>query len=425
MQLDTEWLKTQGEDATLLMRVAYFQASMDEPPTRFAVAASGGGDSMALLHLAHRVAQERNRELLVVTVDHGLRPESGAEAAKVSECCARLGISHSILKWNSSGVVGNISAAARDARYRLIGEWACGKQVDHVLLGHTQDDNAENFLMALTRAAGIDGLSAMETHFTRNGVEFARPLATTSRADLRDYLRRHEITWADDPTNDDPAYLRTRVRNALPVLEGLGITRENLLRVSLNLSHARSELSAKLREDAHVHVECVRGDLFVRLLVDHKLLHHETERQLIRHAIQWVNSAKYPPRQSSQDSAMMEMWRAQKATIGGCVFIKDKRTWRITREHNAVKDAVSRTDEIWDNRWQLDGPHAPDLQIRALGEGIRDCPDWRETGMPRVSLLASPAVWRGDTLISAPLAGYNDDWTARIVADFHSYLLAH
>ena len=62
----------------------------------------------------------------------------------------------------------------------------------------------------------------------------------------------------------------------------------------------------------------------------------------------------------------------------------------------------------------------------SLGEtGLLACPDWRATGVPRASLLASPAVWRGDTLIAAPLAGVNDAWQARIVADFHSSLVSH
>ena len=63
--------------------------------------------------------------------------------------------------------------------------------------------------------------------------------------------------------------------------------------------------------------------------------------------------------------------------------------------------------------------------IRALGEGITNCPEWREIGLPRGALMSSPAIWRGDSLISAPIAGYNPVWTARIVADFQSFLLSH
>jgi tRNA(Ile)-lysidine synthase len=73
----------------------------------------------------------------------------------------------------------------------------------------------------------------------------------------------------------------------------------------------------------------------------------------------------------------------------------------------------------------LDGPHADDLRIAALADGIADCPDWRGAGLSRASLMASPAVWQGATLIAAPVAGQQNGWTARIVADFHSSLVAH
>jgi tRNA(Ile)-lysidine synthase len=57
----------------------------------------------------------------------------------------------------------------------------------------------------------------------------------------------------------------------------------------------------------------------------------------------------------------------------------------------------------------------PDVQIAALGaEGLRQCPNWRETGLPRASLLAAPAVWQGETLIAAPLAGQENGWKAQI-----------
>ena len=85
---------------------------------------------------------------------------------------------------------------------------------------------------------------------------------------------------------------------------------------------------------------------------------------------------------------------------------------RLAREWKAVETHKTPTNQPWDTRWHLDGPHAPDLEIRALGEAVKDTP-WRETGMPRQSLLASPAVWRGETLIAAPVAGLTNGWTAQ------------
>jgi len=423
MQLDQDWLTAQGVDAALLQFISI--AFLDGYPKDFGVAVSGGGDSMALLHLAHRFSQHVGIQLHAVTIDHQLRAQSALEAAMVADVCAQLSVPHDVIRWDKADVAGNLSAAARDARYALIAGWAQQMQIADVLLGHTKNDQAENFLMALTRSAGIDGLSAMARRFRTGHVTFARPLLNTNRQDLRDYLVRFGIGWVDDPTNEDDKYLRARMRKAMPVLNALGISEDNLLEVSVHARSTRAALEHQVVMAAEDHATFDRGDLVIKRAHQGRSMFPEIERRLTRKIVQWVGQAPYPPRQSSLDHAMTELRANTSVTIGGCILTPDVHTWRITREHNAVKDTVADTRDLWDERWQLDGPHAPDLQIRALGEGILDCPDWRETGMPRISLLASPAIWRGNTLISAPLAGYNDQWTARIVADFHSYLLAH
>jgi tRNA(Ile)-lysidine synthase len=101
--------------------------------------------------------------------------------------------------------------------------------------------------------------------------------------------------------------------------------------------------------------------------------------------------------------------------------------WRISREFNAVEHIATPTDQIWDRRWRLDGPHAPGLAVRALGDAVAQCPDWRETGLPRSSLLASPAIWSRDELVAAPLAGLPNHWAAELATardDFAAFLIA-
>ncbi len=85
------------------------------------------------------------------------------------------------------------------------------------------------------------------------------------------------------------------------------------------------------------------------------------------------------------------------------------------------------TDRAWDGRWTLEGPHDPALHLAALGEAVRDCPGWRETGMPRASLLATPAVWSGERLVAAPVAGLGGGWTARVpdLSHFAAFLISH
>jgi tRNA(Ile)-lysidine synthase len=122
-----------------------------EFPEEIALAVSGGGDSMAMLALAHDWARVWGLRLWVVTVDHGLRPESAAEAEMVARECALLGHPHAVLRWHWDGQ-GNKMDAARRARLALIDGWR--GRVRHVLLAHSRDDIAEGFLMRLAARGG-------------------------------------------------------------------------------------------------------------------------------------------------------------------------------------------------------------------------------------------------------------------------------
>jgi tRNA(Ile)-lysidine synthase len=391
-------------------------------PKRLGIAVSGGSDSMACLDLMLWHARDKDFPVEAVTVDHGLRADAADEIALVAAYCQTENIPHTVLKWAWNGQ-GNLQAKARDARYSLIGEWAGKAGVDIVALGHTQDDVAETFLMRLARQSGVDGLAHMEARFERGGLTWVRPMMAHARADWRTYLQRHGIPWADDPSNDDLTFERVRARQALEALAPLGIEAETLVGVAHNMGSARHALNhyawAEVAEHEAVVVD--RGDVILPEVAtsrDH-LLPSEIQRRLKIAALQWISGEEYPPRSSALLNLDVGLSTgADRHTLSGCFVTRTKadssidRRFRITREYNAVKDLVSSTDVLWDGRWLLDGPHAPDLEVRALGEALKECPNWRETGLPRQSLLASPSVWRGETLVAAPLAGFSNSWEA-------------
>lgn len=423
MQLDQNWLLQQGDDAMLLHVVA----SCHLPRQRLehiGIAVSGGGDSMALLHLAYRVTQQTGQKLTAMTVDHGLRPESAAEAAGVAAFCKKLDIPQVTLKWTGWEETGNLQSAARDARYQLMADYAKTQNIDAIMLGHTVDDGAENFLMRLARSAGPDGLGTMNTRFARNGITWLRPLWQASREELREYLRRHAVGWVDDPSNDDSKYERVKARKILKALKPLGITADTLHQTSFAITQSNWLVKDHIRAKAAQYVQSANGDVLITSSRRSEIS-PELQRRFLIAAIKWISSSGYGPRESGLTELDVALMTSGKGTLCGCIFTQDDSGTRITRELNAVKDIVAKTDQTWDRRWQFEGPHAPDLAVRALGEGIRDCPDWRDTGLPRTSLMSSPSIWRGDTLIAAPIAGYSQGWTARIVADFHSSLLSH
>lgn len=388
----------------------------DLPMREIAVAVSGGGDSMALLDLAITHAPAGVR---AVTLDHGLRPEAASEAAMVADFCAGRGIPHTTLRWQGWDGQGNLQAAARQARYRLIGEWARGQGIGDVLLGHTRDDVAETFLIRLGRAAGLDGLSHMAAQFHREGMRWSRPLLDHGREELRAHLRRRGIAWAEDPSNDDARFIRVRARAALAALAPLGISAESIARSAAALAQGRQLVEQQVAVDWARLVRGEHGDLIVAPAPP------EIQRRLLTLALQRVGGQDWPVRAEALADLLARLQSQPRHSLAGCIVTRLPEGWRVAREFQAVKDLAVPPGQQWDGRWTLVGPAAPGQVIRALGEGIALCPDWRATGLPRASLLASPAVWHENDLIAAPLARFEPDWQANLRPDFATCPVAH
>ena len=400
-----------NDDAFLLHFIG--SAFTFNTPKSVGVAVSGGSDSLALLHLMHRWAADAGVTVQAVTVDHGLRKEAADEAQMVANMCRDLGLKHTTLRWTGWDGKGNLQDQARRARYGLMAEWAKECGIETVALGHTSDDQAETFLMRLARGSGVDGLSGMAVRRQSDGVTWMRPVLLQRRQELRDYLQRHNIGWIEDPSNDDVRFERVKIRQALKVLDGLGLDVERLAGTAQDLQIARSALEHQTQEVAERVVTVLSGDV----LFDPAGLrraHPEIRARLLAHALQWVASAQYRPRRHALTEVEMDILAGRSSTLHGCRILAKITEIRITREHQAVKDIVCPSDAIWDNRWRFEGPHETGLELGVLGEsGLAECPDWRATGIPRASLLASPAVWKKDRLIAAPMAGLGNGWVIK------------
>ncbi|KAB1125133.1 tRNA lysidine(34) synthetase TilS [Neorhizobium galegae] len=188
-------------------------------PARLLVAISGGSDSCGLLAaLSKSNLPGSGLSLFATTIDHGLRPGSADEARAVAALCGRLGIPHFIRRWEGEKPRTGISAAAREARYRLLLEVADEVDATAIVTGHTLDDQAETIAMRAARGEGDanSGLAGMARAVLLDRRRWLlRPFLETRRSDVRDFLTREGQGWIDDPSNLDPHYERVRVRGRL------------------------------------------------------------------------------------------------------------------------------------------------------------------------------------------------------------------
>jgi tRNA(Ile)-lysidine synthase len=184
------------------------------------VALSAGLDSTVLLHLCKRFFGAD--VLLAVHVNHQLQPAAKDFEAAARRSCREWGIALSVCRLKDQPAPGqSIEAWAREARYRALGEVAQRRQIALVLTAHHQDDQLETLLIALSRGAGLDGLKGIAPQRPLEGSHaiLHRPLLECSRAELLAYAEDQGLSWIDDPSNQDPRFLRNRLRRDLvPVL---------------------------------------------------------------------------------------------------------------------------------------------------------------------------------------------------------------
>ncbi|MDS9466485.1 tRNA lysidine(34) synthetase TilS [Paracoccus sp. MBLB3053] len=368
--------------------------------SRIGIALSGGGDSTALMHLAHRWAG--GRQLFAATVDHGLRPEAAQEAHEAHQAASRLGIPHATLLWRRDTKAGNLMAAARDARLRLLSGWARRNDLEAVLLGHTIDDQAETILMRLARGSGVDGMAGMAEIRGAFGMRWVRPMLGVSRSELRDWLMGQGIGWIEDPSNENDDYDRVRIRKAIGLLD---LPARQLAQSAANMAMARDALqdfAAQIAKGANAAL----GSLQLSL-TSFRRAPLEIRRRLLVAGLRFVSGADYPPRREAILHALVALNTAPRITLDGVIVEPRGDLLRFIRE----PAAAARADEalpdeagaaIWDERWRVSGL-LPGQVVRALGHGPLPELNWRASGLGRDEAAATPGIWRGDSLVAAPL----------------------
>jgi len=400
------------------------------------IAVSGGPDSMALMHLLSAWAQRIGAaapKLSAATVDHRLRAGSDGEAAYVAQAAARLGLAHTLLAWTAPKPASGIPEAARRARYDLLCAHAqahvqtlgSGNGGDvYIVTAHTQDDQAETFLMRLQRGAGLDGLSAMAPlrDCGVQGVKIARPLLEIAKARLVATLHNLGVAWIEDPTNDDTGYERPRVRRALQRLAEADVERAALARSAGRLGAAREAVDYALAQFmAALALEAHPG-LFARL--DRRAF--DAGPRLLRERVLERLIARFggttaKPRLSEVEALVRRLDAAPKmtATLGGAVVSAGPRTLRVWREAGRIvpphRPITPGSVLTWDARFEVRlSPAAPGeaLTIAPVGaSGAALLVPGPAAAIPAGALAALPGLWSGGRLAAVPR--FASDWSLK------------
>lgn len=394
-----------------------------EPEEIVTLAVSGGGNSIALLLLAHGWAQSHDITLHAVTVDHGLRPEAAAEAAFVASLCEGLGIDHTTLGWEGIKPFTGIAEAARRARYDLIGEFAIAIGSDLILTAHTADDQAETVFMRLLRETqagsgradaewsrepvsigrGMAGMSRVA--LLSDGLTLGRPLLGLRRAELRAYLASVPQSWVEDPTNEDVTFERVRVRKALA---GNPQLRSDLVAFSAAMGRMRALMA---RDAARLLYETVQVTPGPVLLFEPE---GPAPRPVMLFALQVLialaGGGEYLAPRSRVEPVLD--WPGQpgpaKATIGGAIVEKTESGYRFYREMRNLKsiDIEPGESQIWDGRLEVTNNSRDAVHVGPLSRaGLERLERERKVKIvtrPRAALI-STALMRAGGKLTLPM----------------------
>lgn len=386
-------------------------------------AVSGGGDSLALLLLLHDFLHRHDSaaRLLAVTVDHGLRPESADEARQVASLCAARGIAHETAVWRGAKPAAGLGAAAREARYGLLADAAARVSADTILTGHTLDDQAETLAMRAARGEGA-GLAGMARQTLLEGRAWiVRPLLGTRRQALRHWLAAQDVAWIDDPTNENPAFERARVRRALSETEigelarraqAEGVARRVLARVAASLvdRFARRPSPGLLR-------------------LDHALFGPEADPKAsvlaLRALLAAAGGTPHLPDRSRAEALHARLAAGERLRVTLSRAVVDARrdgVYLLREARDLPRVALSAGEEtIWDGRYRVAAPSRPGRwTVASPGSEKADEAGGEVAGVPRSLVRAACAA--GPVLYSAGEAAGLHVSAVPVVAPYARFL---
>ncbi|MBT8471784.1 MAG: tRNA lysidine(34) synthetase TilS [Marinicaulis sp.] len=384
---------------------------------QFAVAVSGGRDSMALAQLAAAFVKSRGLKATAYTVDHGLRAQSAAEARQVAEWCNLIGLRHRTLNWVGKKPTSGVQEAARNARYFLLARAAEEDGIGAILTGHSADDVAETYLMRRERSNSAASLAAMRSEISiaaaaGEPIRMLRPLLSVSRDELTATVKARGQGFIDDPSNEDASYERVRIRQRL---------REKGAKETTSLVADATEArgSAEKHRQFELNLFKHTGGCFyawggasinARLFAEAR---RDFANAMFRRLLRAVSGEDHPPAMDATMRAAADILRGKTATLSGAIAApKGDKIW-VYREPAALLGragvapilAQNLSDAkpiFWDRRFIIAArDRSENMRVLPLGaknKGIEKLLFYA----PRMALQSVPGIFDEATLIAGP-----------------------
>jgi tRNA(Ile)-lysidine synthase len=383
------------QDFESLLSKAGFSHCGPPQNIKIAVAVSGGADSLALTLLLKKWIQDQGGQLVALTVDHGLRPQSAQEAKTLQGLLKHQGVEHHILTWQGDKPSTALQERAREKRYDLLKAWCLEHEYEFLFLGHHQGDQNETYCMRLRQNSGLLGLACMRSFSKNQALTLVRPFLEISKEQLQETLKDLQIEWAEDPSNQNRAFERVFWRQSLGELTP-SLEPYQKVRVAY-------EGWATRYIQAHAH-ESKLG--YVRLDKDSfTQLPESFQGILLSFLFQAYGVGRYPLSSRSLKGLLDKIGKADflATTAQGLRFSKNKKDFLMIREHRALTEEreVLGKPFIWDKRFLVTPPKNLKGIIKCMGEKgwlqlLENIPGLKDIDVPRAVLWSLPVLWEAD-----------------------------
>ena len=301
---------------------------------KFAVAVSGGPDSLALAFLAKIFASRKGLVSKFFIVDHKLRLDSTKEAESVKKALKKISIDAEILTWKGKKPSKNIQSLARKKRYELIFSKCDKYKIYNVLIGHHQDDLIENFFIRLLRGSGLKGLSSLNEKTQISKINLLRPLLNEKKEDLALISKYIYGFYIKDPSNFDEKYQRIKVRKLINELKINGLDKKKFNKTIENLNYSNSVVDFYVREN-------IKKNSYTQINNQKLILSNNFFKQpyeiifrSLSESIRHVGKKYYPVRGKKIDRIihLIGSKTSFKVTLGGCIIKKVNGTVILSKE---------------------------------------------------------------------------------------------